>query len=308
MKILLKQKVYIFLTFTALFWGGNPVTAKYVVSQMEPMTAVFLRFLGITIILIGLTLYREGRNGIPKTKQWPSIIAMGTLGIFINNACQFTGLLYTSAVNCSLLSATTPVMIATFTCLFMNDQLNGQQWLGVAVSFFGVLLIISKGSITSLIGLDVNYGDILVFISQVGWTFYSIKGSSVMKDLSPIATTAWTGLVGTILFFIFVTVGGFTGKVALNFYGWFSMFYMIIGSGVLAFCWWNQGIAVVGPNQTTIFTNIIPISGMCFAAIFLHEAISWSQILGAVWIIVGICLTTQTFHLHFGHQQKEVRI
>ena len=308
MKTFLKQKVYIFLTLTALFWGGNPVTAKYVVSQIEPMTAVFLRFLGMTTILICLTLCREGRNGIPHIKQWPSIIAMGTLGIFINNACQFTGLLYTSAVNCSLLSATTPVMIVTFTCLFMNDKLNGQQWLGVTASFLGVLLIISQGSIASFTGLNVNYGDLLVFVSQVGWAFYSIEGRSVMKVLSPMATTAWTGLVGTILFFIFAVFGGFTGKVELNFYGWFSMFYMIIGSGVLAFCWWNQGVAVVGPNKTTIFSNIIPISGMCFAAVFLHEAISWAQIIGGVWIIIGIGMTTQTIHLHIGHQHKEVQI
>lgn len=302
------KEVYIFLVITALLWGGNPVTAKYVVSQLDPMIAIFIRFLGITLILLAWTLYHEGKKGIPAAGQWSSIIAMGVLGIFVNNACQFTGLLYTSAVNCSLISATTPAMTAVFTCAFMNDKLNGHQWLGVAASLFGVLLIVTKGSIAAITSLSVNYGDILVFLSQVGWAFYSIKGRSVMKVLSPIATTAWTGLIGTIMFFIFAMYYGFDGTINLNSYGWFSMVYMIIGSGVLAFCWWNKGIAVVGPNRTTIFTNIIPVSGMCFAAIFLHESISWQQMAGAAWIIIGICMTTQTINFNFGHRHKEVQI
>ena len=295
------KKIYIFLTLTALLWGGNSVTAKYVVGQIEPMTAVFLRFSGITLILICLTLYREGKKGIPVLGQWPSIIAMGAFGIFINNAFQFIGLSYTSAVNCTLISATTPAMTATFTSVFMNDTLNGQQWLGVASSLFGALLVISKGSLSAITSLRINYGDILIFLSQVSWAFYSIKGRSVMKTLSPIATTAWTGLVGTILFFIFAIWYGFDGTVALNSYGWLSMVYMILGSGVLAFCWWNQGIAIIGPNRTTIFTNIIPISGMCFAMLFLHESINWSQLTGAACIISGICMTTQTIRWGFWH-------
>ncbi|WP_236614581.1 DMT family transporter [Sporomusa ovata] len=290
------------LTLTALLWGGNSVTAKYVVSQIEPMTAVFLRFSGITFLLICLTLYQEGKKGIPNLVQWPSIIAMGAFGLFINNALQFIGLSYTSAVNCSLISATTPAMTASFTSFFMNAKLTGQQWLGVAASLFGVLLIISKGSLSAISSLNINYGDILIFFSQVSWAFYSIKGRSVMKTFSPIATTAWTGLVGTILFFLFAVWYGFDGEVNLNSYGWFSMIYMILGSGILAFCWWNQGIVAIGPNRTTIFTNIIPLSGMCFATFFLHESINWSQLTGAACIIIGICMTSLTSHWDFWHR------
>lgn len=302
------KEVYITLALTALLWGGNPVTAKYVISQIEPMTAVFLRFLGISLILICLTLYREGKKGIPGLSLWPSIIAMGSFGIFINSAFQFIGLSYTSAVNCTLISATTPAMTAAFTSIFMNDKLSKQQWLGVAASLFGALLVISKGSLMVIASLSINYGDILIFFSQVSWAFYSIKGRSVMKTLSPIATTAWTGLVGTIFFFIFAVWYGFDGKVNLNPYGWFSMAYMIFGSGVLAFCWWNQGVAAVGPTRTTIFTNIIPISGMCFATIFLHESVNWPQLTGAACIIGGICMTTQTIHFDFWRRHKEIEL
>lgn len=290
------KEIYITLTLTALLWGGNPVTAKYVVGQIEPMIAVFLRFAGISLILVCLTLFREGKQGIPRAAHWPTLLAMGSLGIFINSAFQFIGLAYTSAINCTLISATTPAMTAAFTSVFMNDKLSSQQWLGIAASLFGALLVITKGALLSITSLSINYGDILIFLSQVSWAFYSIKGRSIMQTLSPIATTAWTGLIGTVFFFVFAVIYGFNGQVILNTNGWLCMLYMILGSGVLAFCWWNRGISRVGPNRTTIFTNIIPLAGMCFAILFLQESVNSSQLTGAACIISGICMTTQAIH------------
>ncbi|MCX7780976.1 MAG: DMT family transporter, partial [Negativicutes bacterium] len=59
------------------------------------------------------------------------------------------------------------------------------------------------------------------------------------------------------------------------------------------FYWWNKGVAVVGPNCAAIFINMMPVSGMIFAALFLRETISIIQIVGALLIIAGVWLTTQ---------------
>ncbi|MGI6092031.1 MAG: DMT family transporter [Veillonellaceae bacterium] len=69
---------------------------------------------------------------------------------------------------------------------------------------------------------------------------------------------------------------------------------MIIGSGILAMNWWNQGVSTVSPGRAAIFTNIIPLAAMALPVVLLHEHIGWREIVGGLWIIFGVYLTTRT--------------
>lgn len=288
-----EKGIYILLTLTAVLWGGNSVTAKYTVGELSPIIIVFIRFAGVSIILLTMTFWFEGRKSLPSWRQIPSITALGLTGILTNNVLYFTGVKYSTAVNASLIGAANPVITAAFTAVFLNEHLNRQQLLGITVSFTGVGIVITKGSWTVASSLSFNFGDVLLLLASVSWTLYSVLGRKVMKDLSPLASTAWASLIGSLFLFVMAFEEGFNGKIALSLYGWESMIYMIIGSGVLAFYWWNQGVLVIGPNRASIFTNIIPLAGMVFAALLLNETISVSQIAGAGLIIAGVLLTTQ---------------
>ena len=52
---------------------------------------------------------------------------------------------------------------------------------------------------------------------------------------------------------------------------------------------WNNGIRHLGPGQTVIFSNMIPLYGMLGSVLFLHEAVRWSHLVGAFLIITGCC-------------------
>jgi drug/metabolite transporter (DMT)-like permease len=261
--------------------------------ELPPATVAFFRFAWVSVILLLLALYNEGRRCLPSKKQLPGLVALGLTGIFLNNFLIFAGVRISTAANLSLLAALNPVVTACLAAVFLKEKLRTSQMMGVVVSLLGVVSIITKGEISNLAGFTFNYGDILLVLAPICWAIYSVIGRKVMVGISPLATTAWASLIGTIFLLAAAIAEGFKGTITLSLLGWACMIYMIFGSGVLAFFWWNQGVSVVGPNKAAIFSNVIPISGMLAAAILLKESITYGQIFGALLIIGGVLLATQ---------------
>ena len=88
---------------------------------------------------------------------------MGLTGIGINNVAQFTGLQYSSITNCTLIAATGPAITALIATIFIHERLNFIQWIGIFISFIGVIFLITKGSIDVLLNFNFNPGDTLFF-------------------------------------------------------------------------------------------------------------------------------------------------
>jgi len=153
--------------------------------------------------------------------------------------------------------------------------------------------VVTKGSWEVITGLSFNLGDIYLVLGSVSWSVYSIIGRGVMRKMSALVATAWSSAIGSVCLLVLAVWQGFDGTVHLTFRGWGSMAFMIIGSGVLAFYFWNHGVSIVGPNRTAVFINIIPLSGMLFAMLLLGETLTISQIIGAGMIITGVRLTTR---------------
>lgn len=289
-----EKGVLILLTLTAVIWGGNAVTAKYVTGELPPATTAFFRFAWVSVILLAMVWRKEGRGCLPARGQLPGIAALAVTGIFGHNMLIFFGVKFSTATNMSLFAAVNPVITACLAAVFLHERLNRLQAAGVTLSLAGVVVIITKADPAVLAGLSFNTGDILLASAPVAWALYSVVGRKVMRGMSALAATAWASAAGTVLLFGAALAEGFTGSMALSPLGWASMMYMIVGSGVTAFYWWNQGVTVIGPSRAAIFMNVIPLAGMLFAAVLLGETVSLPQAAGATMIIAGVWLTTQT--------------
>jgi drug/metabolite transporter (DMT)-like permease len=139
----------------------------------------------------------------------------------------------------------------------------------------------------------LNWGDILFLISCLGWSLYSIVGRRIMKELSPMNTTAWAGFFGTILMLCLCLEQGFDESIPLTGINRFWFAYICLGSGLVAFTLWNIGVDAVGPNRASFFINLIPLSGILFSILLLGESIGWFHGFGAVLIIGGVGLATR---------------
>lgn len=292
-----QNQTYILLSLATIFWGIQPLCIKILIASWTPASLTCLRYLFISMILFLIMYLRHEKKFIPPKKCIIPLLLMGLTGIAINNVSQFTGLKYSTITNCTLIAATGPAVTALLSAIFIRERLKLLQWLGIVISFVGVIFLITKGSWEFLTNFKFNLGDILFFTCQIVWAAYSIIGLRVMKHLSAIAVTAWSGLLGSIEVALFALFTNQLGYVNLDISGWSSFAFVVLCGGVGSMLFWNIGVKNAGPSMAAIFSNLTPIFGMLCGAVFLSEEIGFMQISGALAIFIGVYITTHSEQL-----------
>ena len=284
----------LFMTLASIIWGFQPSTVKWLTQVWSPATITTARYGILSLIIFAWVLGKHLPHRRPRGKDWPILALMGLCAVTLNNTLQFTGLQYTSITNCTLISATSPALTGFLAAIFLKERLKRLAWLGIFLSFAGVLLVVTNGSLQVLLNINFNQGDLLCFASQTAWAVYSILGIGIMKHLSPIATTAWSGLFGTIFTAIYALQTETLNLTPLSTKPLLSFLYLTLLGGVLAQVIWNVAAKKTGPSQTSIFLNIIPVAGMLTGYLLFDEAITFTQLGGALAIFSGVYLTTHS--------------
>ena len=161
---------------------------------------------------------------------------------------------YTSAVNGSLITAVNPIVTAILATLLLKEKFTTRLAGGALLSFIGVVLVTSAGSWQTIRSFKFNFGDILILCSVISWSLYAIVGKTVSTSFSPLITTFYGFLTGTLILLPF---GLFSkpGPAAIPSAGWpaiAAVLYLALIGSVLAFFWWNKGVATLGASRLSL--------------------------------------------------------
>jgi len=72
---------------------------------------------------------------------------------------------------------------------------------------------------------------------------------------------------------------------------WLSVFALGFLGTALAFTWFYEGIDKIGPSRAGIFINFVPIFATLMGILILHEKLSSSLVIGAIFVVTGVYLT-----------------
>lgn len=105
--------------------------------------------------------------------------------------------------------------------------------------------------------------------------------------------------IGAIEVAIYAYFSGQLYYTPLDSLGYMSFAFVVICGGVGSMLFWNIGVKNAGPSIAAIFSNLTPIFGMICGAIFLKEDIGYIQLSSALFIFLGVYITT--------HSQKIIK-
>ena len=284
-------KATILLLLTTLFWGGNFVIGKIVVQTIPPFIMAFIRW-GIALIFLLPLFYKEGLPAKALImKYWREILVMAFSGIFAFNTLVYFAVSYTTSVNAALVNALSPVVILILSTIFIKEKLGWFQGIGGAISFLGVLTVISRGDIAVLLHWNFNLGDLLMIIAVILWGIYSILMKKVTAEISSIQVTTISAFVGWLILIPFALMEYIQVKplvfTATNTLG---LLYIGIFASFLAFLWWNKGVIQLGAGKAAVFLNLIPLFAALLSYLFLKESLVLTQVIGGILIISGVML------------------
>lgn len=296
--------IYFLLLSVPFFWGGAFVAAEHIITEIPPITAAAFRFSVAGVILLIYIFLRKSFQLPIGLTQWLLIILMAMTGIFGYNIFFFIGLQMTSAINGSLIVATSPVFMTLGAVLFLSERWNRQLGFGLVLSLVGVVIVISHGSLKTFSELQFNAGDLLFIGALFSWVAHGLLGRILMRKMSPIAVTTLTMIIGA--FFLIIASFTETNQIQLilemSIQAWSEMAFIIIFSSVIGFLLWNRGVQQIGASQASIYINLVPIYTALIAVFLYRSPITYSQIFGMILVLVGVYFVS--FHQYVIQKRK----
>jgi drug/metabolite transporter (DMT)-like permease len=285
---------YLLLTLTPFFWACNWIVGRGLAHDIPPFAMTFYRWLFALLILAPFALPRAARAWPTVRRHWRVLVPLGAIGIGTHNALAYLGLNYTTATNGVILNSFIPVMIVVFSWAFLRERMSNARLAGIGVSLAGVLTIISEGSLSALGSFRLNGGDLIVILSMAMWSIYTICLRYRPAGLDTITFLFVIACVGELVVLPFY-VGEMTFGRAMHWTPAAFAALLAVGlfSSVLAYIFWNRGVAEVGAPVAGLFVHLMPVFGVVLAWLFLDERLLPYHIAGIVLILTGIMIASR---------------
>jgi len=284
-----KHRAWWLLFFCNLFWAGNFVLGKYVVTVLSPLWLTFARWVLALVVLIPLAILMEKPDIKQVARQWLPLVLMGLFGVIGYNLFLYSALEYTSATNAALVAALNPGVIVLFSFFLLREKITGWQGLGFLVSLVGVAVILTRGNLGQILHMEYNRGDLLAIGAVLVWTFYSIIGKRI-EGVAPITATASSTMLAVLMMLPFAVWQGvdFSAMHPLVVTGFF---YIVLFPSIFSFVFWNISVRALGANKAGITLNLIPVF-TAIISVLLGESISASQIWGGLLVFLGVTVAS----------------
>lgn len=283
---------FAYLLLPVLFWSGNYVLGRLTVGDgVDPYTISFFRWLIACLVILPLALPKI-RQDFPQIKQHlPMLIFLAFLGICNYNLFLYIGLQSTTVTNAVLLNSLMPVMILITARVLLGSKTNSLQNVGILVSTLGAIVIVSRGSLDTLLHLTVSSGDLWIITAAISWAIYSVLlvKRPAMHLLSFFAVTA---MIGTCIQFPLYLLFSPKNLDGLTIGNWSAIIYMSLFASIGAFICWNAGIQRLGATTAGHFVHLLPVFSIFLSTLFLGEVMEGFHGIGIFLIFSGIGIAT----------------
>jgi drug/metabolite transporter (DMT)-like permease len=289
------RAVAYFAVISALaLWAGNWIVARAVRNDIAPALITTARALLVMLMLAPLALPGlRARLRAFGARDWAVLAGLGLFGGGLHNAMQYLGLQYTTATNGTLFFSLSPVTIMALAGMVLGERVRMMQWIGVAVSLAGVLVIALRGEVEALRTLSFNPGDLLCFLSMIFWSAYTILLRLQRAALEPIQLLFMVCAVGAVTLIPWLAWDlAYDPRAHFNWKGSAALIYSAFCSVILAYAGWNYAVSRLGAARTGGFSHLLPAFGVLFSALFLAEYPFWYHFAGVVLIVIGIALSS----------------
>ena len=279
---------YAYPLLAIFIWAGNTVINKLAVGAIFPAEIGFYRWLLAGVLFTPFMLK-------PVIAHWPSIrpnlgriFVLGVLGMAVYQSLAYFAATLTSATNMGIILSLMPLMSLAMAIISLGQRLTAGALAGAVLSFAGVLVVVSSGSLGVLLEHGVNLGDAMMLVATLAYAIYSTLLKKWQLRLPPLVLLYLQVLVAIVVLFpLFVA----SPKTGLTLHNIPLVLYACLLASMVAPLAWMQAVVRLGPSRTTLFFNLLPLITALIAAVVLHEQLALYHLVGGVLTLGGVVLS-----------------
>ena len=278
-------------TAAIIIWGVSFIATKYTLGEIKPLVIILIRqIIGVIVLVLLAVRTKQSFKVTLKDFGWLAVFSfIATIHLWI----QITGLQYTSASNTGWIIGVTPVFMLILGLIFFKEKITPLQLAGIIISFFGLLLLVSKGDFGS-INLISNKGDLLILISAGTWAIYSIVGKKITLNYSPLMTIIYLFLIMSVYIAPFtINTENIKAVIHLSFSAWLAVIFLGIFCSAVAYVLWAQSMNEMPASRVGAFLYVQPFITFFAAWILLNEPVTFLTMVSGIIIVGGVVLVNR---------------
>lgn len=287
--------VHLKLLGMAALWGAAWPAGKVVASQVPALTASVWRFAFSLLLLMVWLWVRSGSRTLRALgrRQWAGLALGGALGVFGYAAFFLMGLQHLPAGRAALVVTTNPVLTLLLAAWWFGERLNARLALGMGLAVLGAVVVLTHGTPWTLFTGGAGVGELLLLGCVVCWSGYTLLGKKLLGGIDALTTTAVTAGFG--LAMLTLAAWGVDGAalaqpLTRGTEWWAALLFMVVGSTVLAYAWYFEGVAALGAGAASAYISLVPVFGVAVATVWLGEPLDASLILGGAVVLAGMAV------------------
>ena len=262
--------------------------AKRALPIVDAFALGTLRYAFGSILFVALLWTIEGRQALRFDGRVVPAAIFGTIGITGFNTLVWYGLSFTRPEHTAIIISMQTPLIA-ITVWLTRGQRPARFVLGcIVAALVGVFLVVTKGDPSSAFQGGALIGDALVLLGAVCWVIYTLAAVR-FTGWSPLRLTVLTCIPGAVGLFIAngiaiaAGVATLPSAVAVASIGW-QIAYFSTCSVVLGVLGFNFGVKYLGPLNTMLMLNLVPVCVFAIEAA-LGRQFQAIEIAGAALVI-----------------------
>jgi drug/metabolite transporter (DMT)-like permease len=274
------------LLILAAVWGGSFLFIRYAAPEFGVFPIIWLRVTISSLLLLPLLIWHKQVKLL-----WQHAGAMLLVGI-LSAAIPFVliawSLLSITAGLASILNASTPIFTALIGVWWLRDKLSASQWLGLAIGFIGVILLaIDKADFKT-------GGSGWAVVTMLSATFcYGISThftKRYLANLPALVNTVGSQLSTAIVLMPLAWWYKPSHIPSIN--AWVAVLLLAALCTAFAYLIFFRLIATLGASKAVTVTFLIPVFGVLWGDLFLHERVNAAMLIGGSIVVVGTALAT----------------
>ncbi len=283
---------YLFAIGATAIWSGNFIVARGLSESIPPISFAFYRWLVAVIVFTPFAIKALVQEWAIIKKHVIYFSITSFLGITAFNTLIYFAGHTTTAMNLSLISITFPIFILLFSRILFKEFITIKKGIGITLVLSGVLFLITKGKLSTLLYISFNIGDVWMLLAAIIFAIYSLFLKNKPKGLSIIAlqfSTFILGLIFLLPFFLWeqtIVHQSFLNQTTIP-----AILYVGIFASLCAFVLWNKAIVVLGPSKAGMVYYTLPLFSGFLGYLFLHESIRMIHFYSMILIFSGIIVT-----------------
>jgi drug/metabolite transporter (DMT)-like permease len=289
-----RRLAWILLFLSPAFFGVNMLMARY--ATFVPPNALALgRWFLVAILLLPFVWPRLVRHRHALTREWPDLLMLGAMGMWICGAWVYIGGRTTPALNIGLIYAASPILVVALGRLLYREKLTAARLAGIVLCLAGVAAVFAKGRFGNLLSVRFTEGDLWIAAASACWGLYSVLLKLRPSALDPLTRLCTISFAGSLVLLPFAIGEAilWQGPDFADWRTWASWLVLAVIPGVGAYGAFAFCIRELGPSVTSVSMYLGPLYVGLMAWVTLGEAPQWYHLLGTALVLPGLFLATR---------------